>query len=359
VIALADGGTFTDKFSHEFQVRLEIWEDRIFKDPKIWICYNQEVVPTKVGKENIANEKLEERKDIQHPEDIIWVEALGIFLKVPAIKTTKTLFFETEEGKFIVAAVRWDYEINTIKLQKVVWTSELNLASEEKVLEITGAKIWYAWIINLPDDVEVYLDDSIEWLTNFETWTNKTGFHSINVNFGVDLPKPEKFYDFKQAKKWDKNPETWEVYEVFNASEIWNIFPLETKFTKVFDVKYLDENGKQQTPIMGCYGIWVSRAMWIVAEKYANEHGIAWPENIAPTDYYIVILGDNLEKAEQLAQKLEKEWKEVILDDRQGKKFGFGAKMKDAELLWIPNIVVVSDKTVKKWGYELNGELVK
>ncbi len=151
----------------------------------------------------------------------------------------------------------------------------------------------------------------------------------------------------------------WTKAEVVKASEIWNIFPLETKFTKSFDVKYLDQDWKQQTPKMGCYGIWVSRAMWIVAEKFAHKNGISWPENIAPADYYILVLGDNLEKAEQLAKKFESEWKEVILDDRMGKKFGFGAKMKDAELIWIPHIVVVSDKTIEKWGYELDGGLVE
>lgn len=78
------------------------------------------------------------------------------------------------------------------------------------------------------------MDDSISGLSNFETGTNKTGYHSINVNFGRDVQLPEHFYDFKEAKEGDKNPETGAIYEVFKACEVGNIFPLETKFSKAF-----------------------------------------------------------------------------------------------------------------------------
>jgi len=204
-------------------------------------------------------------------------------------------------------------------------------------------------------------DDTVIALADGWTFTDK-----YSHEFQVKLPIWEdEIYICKNCQlghnkeiideeKWFVCAECWsKEYELVKASEIWNIFPLETKFTDAFDVKYLDENGKEQTPKMGCYGIWVSRAMWIVAEKYAKENGIFWPENIAPADYYIIVLWNNLEKAEQLAKKLESEQKEVILDDRQGKKFGFGSKMKDAELLWIPNIIVVSDKTIEQNAYEL------
>jgi prolyl-tRNA synthetase len=146
----------------------------------------------------------------------------------------------------------------------------------------------------------------------------------------------------------------------FSASEIWNIFPLETKFTKAFWVQYLWEDNKMQTPLMGCYGIWVSRAMWLVAEKYVWEKGIAWPKNIAPAKYYIaVIWEENIEKALELIDKLNLDKSEIILDDRMWRKIGFGQKMWDAELLWIPNIIVISKKTLEQDSYELNWENIK
>ena len=354
-ITLADGGTFTDKNSHEFQTKLEIWEDLVFKDPKTWICYNQEIAPSKVGKANVKDEILKDREDIKHSEDIIWVEALEKLLNIPKYKTSKTIFFIADEKRFIAASVRWDYEINEIKLRKVVNAKQLRMATEEEVKEKIGTKIGFAGIINLPEDVELYLDDSLENLTNFETWTNKDGYHSINVNFGKDLPLPEKFYDFKLAKEGDINPETGEKYEVFRASEVGNIFPLETKFTKPFNVTVLDENQKQKDVIMWCYGIWVSRLMWVIAEYFTKDEKINWPENIAPANYYIIVLWENnIEKAENIAKQLEEKWNEVILDDRMWKKFGFWTKIKDAELLGIPHIIVVSDKTQNmENGYEI------
>jgi len=146
---------------------------------------------------------------------------------------------------------------------------------------------------------------------------------------------------------WSKN------CRVEKSAEVGNIFPLETKFTKPFDLKVLDKDGKEKEVIMGCYGIGVSRCMWVIAEYFTKDDKIVWPENLAPANYYIIVLQDNLEYAEKLAQKLEQEGNEVILDDREGKKFGFGAKMKDAELLGIPNIIVVSNKTIEQGGYEL------
>jgi prolyl-tRNA synthetase len=104
------------------------------------------------------------------------------------------------------------------------------------------------------------------------------------------------------------------------------------------------------TPVMGCYGIGVSRIMGVIAEMYASEKWLIWPENIAPYNTLIIVHGDNLEKAQTLAKNLEKDGKEVLIDDRDA---GFGMKMGDADLLWIPNIILLTDKTLEKGGYEL------
>ncbi len=143
-------------------------------------------------------------------------------------------------------------------------------------------------------------------------------------------------------------------HKTHKASEVGNIFPLSTKFTDACGVKYADENGKEKPVFMGSYGIGISRVMWVMAEYFMDETGIAWPEAVAPASHYIIVLGeDNIEKASELAKQIESEWGEVILDDRMGRKDWFGQKMGDAELLWIPNIIVLSPKTLEKWGYEV------
>ena len=143
-------------------------------------------------------------------------------------------------------------------------------------------------------------------------------------------------------------------HRVEKASEVGNIFPLMTKFSDAFWLKYADENWKEKQVIMGCYGIGISRLMWVIAEYYANEKWISWPENLAPADYYIIVMWEeNIEKAEEIAKKLELEWKSVILDDRIWKKIGFGQKAWDCELFGIANRIVLSPKTLEQWGYEL------
>lgn len=143
-------------------------------------------------------------------------------------------------------------------------------------------------------------------------------------------------------------------YELKSASEVGNIFPLETKFSKAFELSYLDgENKMIERVLMGCYGIGISRLMGVIAEYAMTENGIAWPDSIAPASHYIIVIGEeNVEVAKQLAQKLESEWKEVILDDRMGRKDGFGQKAADCELWGIPNRIVVSPKTLEQGGYE-------
>lgn len=149
--------------------------------------------------------------------------------------------------------------------------------------------------------------------------------------------------------------ECWDTaHRIEKASEVWNIFPLETKFSKPFGMKMADENNIEQDVLMWCYGIWISRLMWVIAEYNMTENGIAWPESVAPADYYIIVIGEeNLEKANEIASKLESEWKTVILDDRMWKKIGFWQKAWDCELFWIPNRIVISPKTIEAGVYEL------
>jgi len=211
-------------------------------------------------------------------------------------------------------------------------------------------------------------DDTVIALADWWTFTDKFS-HEFQVKLDI---WEDDIYICKSCGLWHNkeivDEEKWFIcaeckskeYTLEKASEIWNIFPLETKFTKAFDLEYLDENNKMQIPKMWCYGIGVSRAMWIIAEKYVWEKWIKWPENIAPAKYYIVVIWEeNIEKALELIEKLNLDKSEVILDDRIWRKVGFGQKMADADLLWIPNKIVISKKTLENDSYELNWELIK
>lgn len=344
----ASGGDFTDDFSHEFQTRLESGEDLVFRVKSNNLCFNREIAPSK-AKQFKQDGELKPIEEV-FGEGIIGVEDLCKFMNIKAEQTTKTLIFESEKG-VIVAAVRGDYDVNELKLKKVAGVKELELASEETVKKVTGADIGYAGIVNLPKDVMIFFDESIEMLTNFETGGNRTHYHMANVNWDRDVARPKEFFDIKIAKEGDFYPETLEEYEVFKASEVGNIFPLNTKFTKAVDYYYTDIDGSKKEIYMGSYGIGTSRLIGVIAEKFHDEKGIVWPENISPYRAHLIHLGDLKDEAQELYNTLLDNNIDVLWDDREG--VSAGEKFADADLIGIPYRVVLSGKSKDKGGYEL------
>lgn len=133
------------------------------------------------------------------------------------------------------------------------------------------------------------------------------------------------------------------------AVEVGNIFTLGTRFSDVFDLTYTDEKGVDQPVFMGSYGIGPSRVMGLIAELFADDKGLVWPENIAPAKVYLVQIGDVEEEAGKLYDELEAKGVEVLWDDRNERP---GAKFADADLMGIPHRVVISPKTVDEKVFE-------
>lgn len=147
--------------------------------------------------------------------------------------------------------------------------------------------------------------------------------------------------------------------EEVKAIEVGNIFSLGTKFTKPFDLTVENEDGQAVMPIMGCYGIGVSRLMGTIAEIMSDERGLVWPENIAPAVVYLAPLGTDpavARAADAIYKELEKAGIEVLYDDREASA---GEKFADADLMGIPYRLVVSDRTIKTGKHELKKRTAK
>jgi len=130
------------------------------------------------------------------------------------------------------------------------------------------------------------------------------------------------------------------------AAEVGNIFPLETKFTKAIDFTFVDSENNHTHPIMWSYGIWPSRVMWVIVEKFHDEKGIVWPMNVAPFEYVIITIGDKgQEEWAKLYEKLVQDWVDVCIDDRD---LGPWAKFKDADLIGYPVQIIVWNKTLEQ-----------
>lgn len=130
------------------------------------------------------------------------------------------------------------------------------------------------------------------------------------------------------------------------AIEVGNIFKLGNRFTKAFDFSFINEDGKKEFPLMGCYGIGPSRVMGAVVEVSHDENGIIWPESISPFKYHIIMIGDNdkvKNEAKKVYDKLSKN-NDVLLDDRDESA---GIKFKDADLIGCPIRIVISEKTIE------------
>jgi prolyl-tRNA synthetase len=346
----ADGGIFTDRYSDEFQTLTPVGEDTLFKVPDTDIYFNQEIAPSQAIPALQENVEMMPMKEV-FGENIVGVEELAKFLNVAPESTTKTMIYTTDKEDVVAVAVRGDYQINEIKLRKVLGVKKVVLADESIVQKTTGSVVGYAGLIGLPSEVKVIVDDSCKDRINFEMGANKSNYHNINVNWGRDVAIPEKFYDVKLAKKGDIHPETGKSYELHNAVEVGNIFPLESKYTDALDVFYLDENKEKKSIIGGCYGIGISRTMGVLVEIFSDDKGIIWPESVAPFKVHLLGLGEDMIEAEALYKSLTAEGIEVLFDDRAG--LTAGEKFTDADLLGMPWRVVVSKRSLENGGAEV------
>lgn len=346
--AIADGGDFTDKFSHEFQTITEIGEDVIISDSTGY-CANLEVACGVADNKNLDEEEVAmERVDA---DGVLSIDDMVKFFGKPKWQMLKTVLYKKENGEYFAVVIRWDLEVNEIKLSKIV-DGNFTQATEEDLEKIGTARGFFSPIKSDSrlEGIKFYGDESLKTVKNFIGWAIDAGVDMKNINLN-DL-QIDEFHDLNEpAEGFTSVNVEWEVLKFEKASEVWNIFPLVTKFSNPFGLKYTDENGKDNPVLMGCYGIGVSRVMWVIAEIMMDDNGLVWPENIAPYTHYIIVMGDNLDKAEKMAKEIEAKWGSVILDDRTGKTW-FGQKASDADLLWIPNRIVISPKTLEQGGYE-------
>ncbi len=138
--------------------------------------------------------------------------------------------------------------------------------------------------------------------------------------------------------------------EPAKAAELANVFDLGLKYPKAFDLQYVDEKGEKKYPVMGCYGIGITRTMGVLVEKFHDDRGIVWPKEVAPFLVHLIDLQQN-EKAKEIYNALVKNGIEVLLDDREGKSAG--EKFADADLIGCPVRVVVSPRSLEKGGVEV------
>lgn len=350
-VVKADSGAIGGTGSEEFMVESAVGEDRIFVcsngDYKANIEKTESVFPPFVQHE--AKKPMEEVEG----KGIIGVEALAKFLNIPVQQTTKTLLYQADD-RVVAVCVRGEYSVSEVKLANLLGCMNLHLASAETVRRVTGAEVGYAGPVGLPKDVEVLWDYSTQGRVNFECGGNKTHYHNVNVNFGKDIQKPEKFVDIREVKAGEQCPKCSGTLSETSTIELGHVFKLGTVYSEKMHADFIDADGKKKPIIMGCYGIGISRMIAAVAEVMHDDKGLVWPEAIAPFKVHLISLPGGEEKAQEVYDALSKSGVSVLWDDRDGSA---GVKFADADLIGLPWRLVISKKTEGKIEVKKRNEL--
>lgn len=344
----ADSGAIGGSSSHEFMVIADSGEAAIVYCPDCSYAANVEIAP--------CYPAINEKEDIYPAEkkatpNKTSIEDVAGFLGVSQKKLIKTLFYQADD-EVIAVLVRGDRTVNEIKIQRTHPSVALELASAEKIKEITGCEPGYVGPVGLSEKgIKTYADEEIRTLTNAVCGANEANYHLINVSVDKDFLVTE-FADLRMIEVGEPCPKCGTALNMARGIEVGQVFKLGTKYSKALQANYVDEKGQENNIVMGCYGIGVSRTMAAAVEQNYDENGIIWPLQIAPYQVVIVPVSVTDEKqwqaAEQLYNELTKIGVEVVLDDREERA---GVKFKDADLIGYPLRITIGKKYIE------NGEI--
>jgi prolyl-tRNA synthetase len=348
----ADTGAIGGSGSHEFHVLADSGEDAIAFCPDSDYAANVEMAEALAPASPRAAAGADMAKVATPGQHTI--EEVTAFLKVSSDKVVKTLVVRGEEG-LVALLVRGDHQLNEVKAGKLPGVlNPLEFASDAEIRTALGCGVGSLGPVGL--NIPLYADRAVAHLADFVCGANADGYHLTGVNFGRDLPEPQ-VADIRNAVAGDPSPDGKGSLDLCRGIEVGHIFKLGTKYSQALDAKYLDENGKSQVLVMGCYGIGVSRIVGAAIEQGNDERGIVFPQSMAPFELAIVPLGlkrsDAVEEAaEALYNQMVAAGIDVVLDDRDERP---GVMFADMELIGVPHRVVVSDRGLKEGMLEYQG----
>ncbi|WP_230136779.1 proline--tRNA ligase, partial [Peribacillus frigoritolerans] len=302
---------------------------------------NIEMAPVNVKYEKSSEEQIALEKI--HTPGQKSIEEVAAFLNTDAAKLIKSLLFKVDE-KYVLVLVRGDHEVNDIKLKNFYNASIVDLVDPNETKEVLGCAIGSLGPINVTSDVEVIADLAVEAMVNGVCGANEEDHHYVNVNPARDF-NVANYIDLRFIQEGDLSPDGNGKIKFAKGIEVGHVFKLGTKYSEAMNATFLDENGRSQPMIMGCYGIGVSRTLAAVAEQFNDEKGLVWPKNLAPYQVHLIPINMKDEAQAALAEDLYKDLKaqgmEVLMDDRQERA---GVKFADSDLIGLPVRVTVGKK---------------
>lgn len=343
----ADTGNIGGDNSHEFHVLAQSGEDTIaYSDTGTYAANLEKAAalapePAPVGVETMS------RVDTPNAKTI---EAVARQLGLPASQNVKTLIVEgDEDGALFAIILRGDHELNEIKAGKLPGlASPLTFAAEERIPEAMGAGVGSLGPVNC--GIPFYVDASAASIADFVCGANEDGVHLRGVNWQRDVAlAPEQIVDVRNVVEGDSAPDGEGKIKFLRGIEVGHIFQLDRSYSEPMQATVLDREGQNQSPIMGCYGMGVTRLVAAVIEQNHDDNGIAWPEPLAPFQLHIIAL--NAQKSEPVREAADLLYQqacdlgiEALLDDRAERP---GVKFAEADLIGIPHRIVIGDRGLK------------
>lgn len=338
----ADSGAISGNGSHEFMVLAESGEAEI-----VYCSECEYAADIEKAELHTIEAPAEEEKAVEKiaTPNCKTIEAVCSFLNIPVDHSMKAVAFQSEKG-LILCFVRGDHEVNEIKVVNTVGVTEVEMADPE-LLAKCGTVGGYMGPVGLDaKKVIIVVDQSVMKMHNVCCGANEEGYHLVNVNPGRDFT-PTFVADIRLMAEGDPCPHCGAPVKKARGIEVGQVFKLFTKYSKAMHATYLDENGKEQPMVMGCYGIGVGRTMAAAVEQNNDKDGMIWPVAIAPYEVLVVPVNVKDEastaKAEEIYAALQKAGVETVIDDRKERP---GVKFKDADLIGYPIRVVVGPKTL-------------
>ncbi|MBX9984649.1 MULTISPECIES: proline--tRNA ligase [Priestia] len=336
---IADSGAMGGKDTHEFMVLSEIGEDTIAYSDTSSYAANVEMAPV-VNTYEKSGEAEKELTKVETPNQHS-IEDIAAFLNVEATSCIKSLLFKVDD-RFVLVLVRGDHEVNDIKVKNYFEASVVELATPEETKEVLKCAVGSVGPIGVSDSVEVVADHAVKAIVNGVCGANEEGYHYTNVN---ERNFNATYEDFRFIQEGDQSPDGQGVIKFAKGIEVGHVFKLGTRYSEAMGATYLDENGRSQPMIMGCYGIGVSRTVAAIAEQFNDENGLLWPEAVTPYQVHVIPVNVKNDEQRELGEKLYNELLdnrfEVLLDDRQERA---GVKFADSDLIGLPVRVTVGKR---------------
>ncbi|HOG07767.1 MAG TPA: proline--tRNA ligase [Syntrophales bacterium] len=346
----ADSGSIGGSYSHEFMVMADSGEDAVVFCTACDYAANLEKAeiapPEKTPSVDEARLPLEE----VHTPGVRTIEEVCAFLSVTPQEVVKTLIFNAD-GKPAAILVRGDHDVNEIKVKNVLGCDELELAMDDMILDVTGSPRGFAGAVGIR--ARVIADYSLINMTHCVMGANREDYHLKNASPERDF-SVSAYADLRVVRAGDPCPRCAAPVRMARGIEVGHVFKLGTKYSRSMRAVYLDAAGKEQTMVMGCYGIGIGRTVAAAIEQSHDDQGIVWPMTLAPYAVIITPVNSNEETlaraSESLYQALSARGVEVLLDDRDERA---GVKFKDADLIGIPLRITVGPKKLAEGRVEL------